>query len=195
VTEVAARAPGRPRSAEADAAIIEATLAEHASRGFGAMSMDAVAARAGVSKATIYRRYSSKLELVAAAMYASAEHKVAPDTGSLEGDLRALLHTLKAVVLDPTLGAGIRHLVVDGQAEPELRAVHDEFLQHRRATWKAALERGVARGELAEDLAVEVAIDLLTGPLTLRHLMTHMPIDDAFLEQVLDAFLRAHRVT
>jgi AcrR family transcriptional regulator len=186
------RAPGRPRSLAADTAILDATLEEYAERGFSAMSVDGVAARAGVGKATIYRRYASKLELVTAAMYTSAEQRAITDTGTLEGDLRALLRQLAEICLDPTIGAGIRHLVSDGQTAPELRAVHDEFLQHRRAGWKAALVRAIARNDLPPDLDLEIAVDLLTGPVTLRHLMTHMPIDDAFLDQVLDGFLRAY---
>ena len=83
-------------------------------------------------------------------------------------------------------------MVADAQTAPELREVHDEFLQHRRESWKVALRRGIERGELAADTDLEVAVDLLTGPLAMRHLMTHMPIDDAFLEQVLEAFLHTH---
>ena len=191
----APRPPGRPRSAAADVAILQAAEEEYAARGYAAMSVDAVAARAGVSKATIYRRYESKLELVAAAMYASAEGKVAPETGALETDLRALLHTLAFKVFgDPVIGAGIRHMVADGQMEPELREVHDEFLQHRREHWRVALRRGIERGELAADVDLEVAVDELTGPLAIRHLMTHAPIDDDYLEQILDGFLRRHDV-
>jgi AcrR family transcriptional regulator len=191
--DVVARPPGRPRCADRDVAILDAAMVEYAIHGFAAMSVDAVAARAGVSKNTIYRRYESKLELCAAAMYASAERKVAPDTGSLEGDLRALLHNLAyGVYGDPVIGAGIRHMVADGPAAPELQAVHDEFLQHRREIWKQALVRAGERGELPRELDLEVAVDQLTGPVGMRHLMTHMPVDDAFLEQVLDGFLRAH---
>ena len=89
------RRPGRPRSVDVDHAILEAALEEYGRHGLRGMSVDAVAARAGVSKATIYRRFESKLELVTAAMYQVAEErKPTPDTGSLAGDLRALVHNL-----------------------------------------------------------------------------------------------------
>src|SRR5262249_51947519 len=90
-----ARTPGRTRTAVGNRAIFEAALEEYGARGFDGMSVDAVAARAGVSKATIYRRFESKLELVTAAMYQIAEErKPTPDTGTLRGDARALLDGL-----------------------------------------------------------------------------------------------------
>jgi AcrR family transcriptional regulator len=183
---------GRPRSAAADAAILDAALEEYAERGFDGLSVDAVAARAGVGKATIYRRYGSKVELVRDAMYLSAEQKAAPDTGSVRGDLQVLLHHLDLLVHDPTLGAGLRHMVADGVANPELGAVHDVFVQHRRAGTKRVLQQAIDRGELRPDTDLELATDLLTGPVFLRHLMTHMPVDAAFLTGVLEDFLRAY---
>lgn len=186
---------GRPRSTVVDAAILDAALEEYAQRGFDGLSVDAVAARAGVGKATIYRRYGSKLELVRDAMYLSSEQKPTPDTGSLRGDLKALLQHLDQLVHDPTLGAGLRHMVADAIGNPELGAVHDDFIQHRRAGSKLVLQRAIDRGELRPDTDLELATDLLTGPVFLRHLMTHMPVDEAFLAGVLEDFLRAYEPT
>jgi AcrR family transcriptional regulator len=187
------RKPGRPRSIECDRAILDAALEEYGTNGYEGMSVDAVAVRAGVSKATIYRRFESKLELVTAAMYQVAEdRKPTPDTGSLVGDVRVLLAHLGELTQDPTLGCNVRMMVADGLRNPELGAVHDEFVQFRRTGTKLVLERAIARGELRPDIDLEVAADVLAGPVFYRHLVSHMPIDDAYLDEVLLAFRRAY---
>ena len=116
------------------------------------MSVDAVAARAGVSKATIYRRFESKLELVTAAMYQVAEErKPTPDTGSLAGDLRALVYNLIEMTQHQTFGCNARMMVADGLRNPELGKVHEEYVQYRRAGTLTVFERAIARGELRGD--------------------------------------------
>ena len=188
-----ARKPGRPRSVDVDRAIFEAALEEYGQHGFEVMSVDAVAARAGVSKATIYRRFESKLELVTAAMYQVAEErKPTPDTGSLAGDLRALVHNLIEMTQHQTFGCNARMMVADGLRNPELGKVHEEYVQYRRAGTLTVFERAIARGELRGDVDLQVAADVLTGPVFYRHLVSHMPIDDAYGEQVIAAFLRAY---
>jgi AcrR family transcriptional regulator len=192
-TGVEARRPGRPRRAEVDAAILDATLDVYGECGFDGMSVDAVAARAGVSKATIYRRYESKLELVTAAMYHVAEtRKQIPDTGSLVGDLRAVMHNLVEMINDPTTGCNVRMMVSDGVRNPELGEAHERFVQHRRAGTVAVFDRAIARGELREDIDVQAAADVLTAPVFYRHLVSHMPVDEAYSDAVIDAFLRAY---
>jgi AcrR family transcriptional regulator len=188
-----ARRPGRPRSPECDQAILDAALEEYGAHGFDGMSVDAVAARAGVSKATIYRRFESKLELVTAAMYHVAEaRKPTPDTGSLLGDLDVLLHNLVELAQDKTLGCNVRMMVADGVRNPELGRVHEEFVRHRRTGLVTVFERAIARGELRADIDPQVAADVLTGPVFYRHLMSHMPMDDAYVQAIIDAFLRAY---
>jgi AcrR family transcriptional regulator len=183
---------GRPRSPALDEALLEATLEEYAARGFDRLSIEAVAARAGSGKAAIYRRYGSKLALVAAAMYRSGDRKPTPDEGSIEADLRVLTDHLHDLVNDPTLGACLRHMAADAPANPELAAVHDAFVQDRRAGTKLVLQRGIDRGELRADLDLELACDLLTGPVFLRHLMSHMPVDLPYLEHLRSEFLRLY---
>ncbi|MET1000858.1 MAG: TetR/AcrR family transcriptional regulator [Acidimicrobiia bacterium] len=190
---VEARKPGRPRSTECDEQILRAAMEEYAENGFDGMSVDAVAARAGVSKATIYRRYPSKLELVAASIFGLAEAAAPkPDTGSLRGDLQASLHNLSQLVADPVLGQCIRTMVPDGIRNPELGQVHEHFVRHRRAGTIAALERAIARGELRAGLDVELAADVIAGPLFYRHLVSHMPIDDDYVDGVIDVFVAAY---
>ena len=182
----------RWRSRRAESAILESTIALLAELGFGGLTIDGIAARAGVGKATIYRRYDCKLDLVRDALYWSAQFKPTPDTGTLRGDLDGLLTNLDKLVHDPVLGPSLHHMTADGARHPELRAVYDQFLQHRREGTKTVLRRAIERGELRPDAELELATDVLTGPVMLRHLSTHMPIDRAFLAGVRDAFLRLY---
>lgn len=185
------RQPGRPRSPAVDASILEATLAEYADRGFHALTVDRVAARAGVGKAAVYRRYESKVELVAAAMYANADKKPYPDTGTVDGDVRGILQHLHGLVNDPVVGRCLRHMAADATTAPDLGAVHAEFVHGRRAGTKAVLQRAIDRGELRADTDLDIATDVLTGPVFYRHLMGHMPVDGPFLDQLVTTFLQA----
>jgi AcrR family transcriptional regulator len=168
-------------------------LDEYGERGFDGMSVDAVATRAGVSKATIYRRFDSKLDLVKGAMYESAgARKPIPDTGSLVGDLHALLTNLIELTQDPTLGCNVRMMVADGVRNPELGLAHEEFVRYRRSGTLAVFERAIGNGEMRADVDLQVAGDMLTGPIFYRHLVSHMPIDEAYADSVIEAFLRAY---
>lgn len=192
-TVAPARRPGRPRSPACDRAIVDAALEEYAAKGFDGLSVDAVAARARVSKATIYRRYPSKLELVICAAYAVAEELApAPDTGSLRGDVTAGLTNLARLMNDSVLGRVMRMVVGDAARTPDLAAMHREFVRTRRAGMIAALRRAAQRGELRAGVDLEVACDLLSGPMFYRHVVTGMPVDEAFVGEVVDAFVRAY---
>jgi AcrR family transcriptional regulator len=191
VEDLGSRSPGRPRSVEADEAILDAALEEYAVHGYDRLTTDGVAARAGVSKATIYRRYGSKLELVTAAMYRTSDHKPYPDTGSLERDLRTILDHLGDLVNDPVLGSCLRHMAADSITAPDLGEIHNEFVAERRAGTKQVLQRWVDRGELRAGTDLDLANDLLTGPVFYRHLMSHMRVDRRFLDGVCAVFLRA----
>lgn len=190
------RRPGRPRSSDADRVIIDATLAEYAEHGFGGMSVDAVAARAGVSKATIYRRYPSKIELVMAAVDAVASERApVADSGSLRADLLAHLTNLRAILRDPVLGRTVRMIVADAARYEEIARVHAEFVRRRRRTTVHAIEQAVRRGDLDPATDPELAADLLSGPVFYRYLVSRMPVADAYLASVVDAFLAAHGPT
>ena len=125
---------GRPRSPECDHAILDAALAEYAASGLDGMSVDAVAARAGVSKATIYRRYPPKAMLVAAAALKAADEQ-APiaDTGSVRGDLTTALQNLRRLLDDPVVGAAKRMLLVDAERNEELARMHAESVRDRKS--------------------------------------------------------------
>jgi AcrR family transcriptional regulator len=194
VSTIAAPAVGRPRSPERDAAILKATLAEYGEHGFDSMSVEGVAARAGASKATIYRRYDSKLALVAAALeHAGAQRQVA-GTGTLAGDVDAVLRHLVELTRDPVHGPGLRHIVADGLRNPELGDVYAAFVRQRRSVTHALLREAIERGELRADVDLDLATDAIGGPIFYRHLITHLPIDDELVAQVKAAFLAAFAV-
>jgi AcrR family transcriptional regulator len=186
------RSLGRPRDARTDRAILQATLELVGEVGVHAFRTDDVAARAGVGKGAIYRRYRSKDELVTAAVAALVSEQIeVPDTGSTQADLRVLMR--EAVELyRGSLAARVMPNLVGAMAQkPELaRAVRDGFLAERRVALRDVLRRGVERGDLRHDLDVELALDVLGGPLFYRLLVTGGPIDEQLAEGVTDVILR-----
>jgi AcrR family transcriptional regulator len=183
---------GRPRDARADRAILETTLELIAERGVHAFRTEDVAARAGVGKGAIYRRYRSKDELVTAAVAALVREEIAvPDTGSTRADLLVLMR--EAVELySSSLPERLMPNLIGAMAEhPELaRAVRAGFLAGRRAALSEVLRRGGERGDLRPDLDLELALDVLGGPLFYRLLVTGGPLDEQLAEGVADLILR-----
>ena len=187
---------GRPRDGRADRAILSATLELMAEHGVDGLRTDDVAERASVGKATIYRRYRSKEELVAAAVGILISEITVPaqgftrEEGSTREDLLALMRG--AVELyNGSLAAGLMpSLVAAMRKRPELaRAVREGFVAGRRAALREVLERGVARGDLDRDLDFELALDVLGGPLFYRLLITGGPIDEQLAEGVVELIL------
>jgi AcrR family transcriptional regulator len=190
-TAETSRAPGRPRDARADAAILAAALELMAEAGVHAFRMDDVADRAGVGKAAIYRRYRSKDELVGAVVAALVSEIAIPDTGSTRQDLLELMREAVEVYRDPIRAGLMPGLVGAMRQHPDIaRAVRDGVLVGRRKALRQVLDRGVARGDLRADLDVELALDVLGGPLFYRLLITGGPIDDQLAEGVADLILR-----
>jgi AcrR family transcriptional regulator len=186
---------GRPRSAACDNAIVDAAIIEYAAGGLEGMSVDAVAARAGVSKATIYRRFPAKVDLViAAAVALCEEHSPRPDTGSLRTDLLLTLQNLRSLLVDPVFGAAKRRLVTDAIHNEELAITHRQLVERRREVTLAMLRRAIDRGELRADLDLEFLADEIGGPVFYRHLLMHETVDDAYIAHLVDAFLEHYGV-
>jgi AcrR family transcriptional regulator len=188
-----ARAPGRPRSSAADEAILEAAVDVFAEVGLEALTMERVAARAGVGKNTVYRRYPSKVELVVSAVrcYTDAG-KAPPDTGTTAGDLQALVDDLAAIVTNSPMGRMLPILVAVRTRVPELDAAYSDIVAHKRARSAAVVRRAIARGDLRADVDVELVVDGIVSPVFYRFLVTHAPLDDAFRVAVADAVLAAY---
>ena len=164
--------PGRPRDPETDRAILRAALKLLTDRGYAGMSVEGVASRAGVGKTTIYRRYSSKVELVAAALGALRDDLgPLPDTGDIRSDIvEMILQMRRALRQGPGLGM-IGALLVEERRSPELlELLRERLLRPRREEAIMVLQRGVDRGEIRADVDLEVAVQAMVGAVITRHI-------------------------
>lgn len=188
----APRTAGRPRSAAAHRAIVEAALVLLAETGYDALAMDAVAARAGVGKATIYRRWSGKEDLVVDALAGIVGRIHVPDTGSVREDLLAAMRDAVAAYEGPAHPSRVvPGLIAEMSRNPRIaEAVRGGFMSARRQAGREVLRRGVRRGELRPDLDEELTLDLLVGPLYYRALVFGAEIDEALTVRVVDTLLR-----
>src|SRR5580700_5851744 len=193
-SDVTAEAPqrGRPRSERARQAILEAASELLLARGLSAVSMDAVAERAGVSKATIYRWWPTKETLALDALYTewAAARPHPRDTGSLRGDLLSLLRPWARLAGSRPYGRVVAALPTEAQTDPVFAAEYRErFVEPRRQQAREIFRRAIERGEIPPDTKVEVALDLLYGPMYHRLLHGHAPLNDRFVRQVIDMVL------
>jgi AcrR family transcriptional regulator len=194
--EATAPAPrGRPRSEKARKAVLDAAAELLLARGLSAVSMDAVAERAGVSKATIYRWWPTKETLALDALYSEWDGRPHPrDTGSLRGDLLALLRPWARLASSRPYGRVIAALVTEAQTDPVFAAEYrHRVVEPRRDQARAIFRRAIERGEIPADTKIEVALDLLYGPLYHRLLHGHAPLNDRFTQDVIDMALNGIR--
>ena len=187
----AERGPGRPSEPVTDRRILDAALHLMAEQGYARMSMDQVAALAGVTKPTIYRRYPGKIQLAMAAIVAYCADTPAPETGDTRADLLAQLDQLRHALGRPN-GMGMVGTVLSEEREtPELLASFREHLVGpRRQTIRAILERARERGELRPDTDLAIAATLLVGAYY-AHYLGGAPFPDGWSERVVDAVLRS----
>jgi AcrR family transcriptional regulator len=182
---------GRPRSEKAREAILEAAAELLLARGLEAVSMDEVAERAGVSKATIYRWWPTKQTLALDALY--HEWSAPPRrraSGSLRGDLLALLRPWVRLVGKRPYGRVIAALIAEAQSDPAFAEQYRErFLEPRRDQVRPILLEAIARGELPPTTDIELALDLLYGPVYHRLLHGHAPLSERFLRELVDTVL------
>lgn len=177
--------PGRPRSAKTEQAILSATYALLLEAGFHAITVEGIAKRAGVSKATIYKWWPNKAAVAADSFFAAAsEHIPAPDTGSVEEDMFMHLQRLSDFFATDK-GRIITELIAEGQFDPEVaNAYRTRYFHPRRSASKVILERGIARGELKADLDLELGVDLIFAPLFYRLLITGAEIHPDILRKM-----------
>jgi len=166
-----ARRSGRPRSVEADRAIISATLGALVELGYEAISFEAVAARAGVSKTTIYRRWRSKESLVKDALSSLHEKVELPDTGSARDDLVLLIKGFRQRIRSSALGPMTSRLISAAVSTPKLMEIFQATVfAQRRAAARTVLGRGQSRGELPLNLDIDLALDAIIGTIFFRSL-------------------------
>ncbi|MFD3720282.1 TetR/AcrR family transcriptional regulator [Streptomyces sp. NPDC058674] len=191
MTSDPAAAPARRQPAGAavlredvTAAIREAVVEELAAVGFARMSIEGIARRAGVGKTAVYRRWKSKLHLVLDLVGAfAADGLPVPSTGSLCGDVRALLEVMTHVLRHPVASAVIPDLLVEAARNPEIAdAVRGALLDGQRRMAEGIVSEAVARGELPASVTPDHALDLLIGPLYWRQVVVRDAVTGAQLD-------------
>ena len=186
----AARRPGRPRSERAEQAILDATIEAVGDCGIEGVRCEDVAARAGVGKATLYRRWPGKEDLLIAAFAAMKAPLPEPRGESVRDDLIAMLEVLAADAEDPRHAQQYALLHGEGQRYPRLLARYkDLVVEPRRELMRSVLRRGAASGELRPDIDVEVAMLALTGAVFARGRHDSPPADPAFATRLVDELL------
>jgi AcrR family transcriptional regulator len=182
---------GRPRSEQADRAIMAAALELLAERGIAGMSIEEVASRAGVGKGTVYRRWSSKGALALDAFLAEfRQQQPLPDTGSLRGDLRASLRAWVRAVTRTPVGRILADLIGEMQADKDLAVSYrEQVLEPLRQQHRIMLDRAIARGEIPAGIDREVALDLMFGAAQHRLLLGHLPLTERFVRQIVDVIV------
>ena len=187
----AAPVRGRPRSEAADRAILRAATELLAERGLAGMSMEEVAARAGVGKATVYRRWRSRGVLALDAFMAEFQAlQPLPDSGTLRGDLLAALRAWVRAVTRTPAGRILAGLIAAAQEDPELAAAwRARVLEPMRGQHRIMLRRAIDRGEIPASTDLDVALDLLYGPAYHRLLQGHRPLSDTFTRRVVEVIV------
>jgi AcrR family transcriptional regulator len=185
------RPPGRPRSEESRQAILRSTLKLlREPGGFADLGIEAIAADAGVSKATVYRWWPTKAALVADAFSASAAEELRfPDTGSVISDMSLQMRRLIHIFRSPR-GKVVAALLAGGQSDPGLiEAFRERFLWPRRRQAYKTLQRGIDRGELPQGSDLDLILDSLYGPIYMRFLIRHDDLHEGFADELCSLIL------
>lgn len=180
--------PGRPRSEQAHRAILDATLELITQVGYDRLTVASVAARAAVGKATIYRRWPSKLQLVIAA-FSELPTLSESDTGNVVDDLTSVLRSFVEIITSSPLAVVLPILAGECARDPELSRTLAPLFDERRQPLVRVLERAVSRRELPPDLDIEAAADVIMGPIVTRLVFTRTELTPAQVEPFIDAAL------
>jgi AcrR family transcriptional regulator len=163
------KSQGRPRSVKSHQAILQATLELLAEVGFDRMSIEAIAARAKVGKTTIYRRYKTKEELVADAIESVREEIVIPDTGSLWGDIEAIVEKASEISLSPLGKKTVSAIVSNASSNSQFAEIYwRKYLQPRREMFAVVLERAKLRKEIQLSVDSDLVFDMMSGIMLYR---------------------------
>ncbi len=183
-----ARRPGRRRDGAKDDVILQAARELLTERGYDGMTMDAVAERAGAGKATVYRRWPSKVQLTVDSLLCSKQVTIdeLPDTGSLREDLLTIF-TMAGRMKNDDLMSGLLTAVRD---EPEVRSVfHEQFVAGRVRLVREVLERARLRGETAPGADLDMVAAVAPAMVHYRKVVAHRPMDAEFAERLVDTVI------
>jgi AcrR family transcriptional regulator len=183
-----------PRARRSDVDILEATLDVIAQHGISGATVDTVAERAGISKATIYRHWGSRAQLIHAALSSLEGPYVETEGDSLREDLTVLLSHLVEYFNRRDIGRIFPSFIDAAVRDPELATLHRDTMRRARASFEQVVRRGVDRGELPADLDVGLFVDVVRAPFIYRRVVAQSPVRtediDAVLDLVLGAFNR-----
>ncbi len=182
---------GRPRSEETKKAILNAAYELLSEHGFNAVTIEGIAARAGVSKATIYKWWPGKAAVVLDGYFEATQLVMqVPDTGFVREDLVIQVYNLASFITGDQ-GKMITELIGAGQFDSNIAEEYrTRFFLPRRALSKKILERGINRGELKDDFDLELGIDILFAPLFYRLMITKEPLDSEYIKDLVDKVLK-----
>jgi AcrR family transcriptional regulator len=186
--------PAARRDSAAHRAILDATAALLAERGFAGTSIEAIAARAGVGKQTIYRWWPSRADLILDVYLERTERDLPGPlaAGTAAEQIHGVLRRLAGLLGGTDSGPIVAGLVAQAQHDPEFAVrFRERFITRRRAILAAVIERGQAGGELRADLDLDLAIDAFYGPIIYRLLFAHAPLDEAFADALAAELLRS----
>jgi TetR/AcrR family transcriptional regulator, regulator of autoinduction and epiphytic fitness len=182
-----------PRVERSRRVILEAVLDELGAVGYGALTIEGVAARAGVGKSTIYRHWSGKLDLVEDAFRTLKAPVLAPEAGTLRERVTGLLEQVACLVEESTYSACMPALIEAAEHDAQVRDLHRRFSAERRAILIDLLREGIQQGELPSDADPELLGDALMGPVLVRRLMLYEPLDPALVPKLVDQVLPSPR--
>ncbi|HEX3612841.1 MAG TPA: TetR/AcrR family transcriptional regulator [Sporichthyaceae bacterium] len=183
-------ARGRPRDQAIDAAILAAARELVTDGGYAAMSMDAIASRAGVSKPTLYRRWPSRGALLIEAAFGEVPQVDPPDTGDIANDFKTTFRWGVAHVADPVGRVALPALLAEAAENPVMREMLGSRLtQPAFARIVTSLERAQQRGQVREGVDLLLVLEACTGAVIARLTMTGRPIDDAFADELVELIM------
>lgn len=177
---------GRPRSEETKNAILTASYELLLENGFNDLTIEGIAERAGVSKATIYKWWPNKAAVVLDGFFAATESMLqVPDTGSVREDLFIQVNNLASFITSPK-GKVIAELIAQGQFDTNIAEEYrNRYFIPRRLISRHIIERGILRGDLKKDLDIELSIDMIFAPLFYRLLITGEMLDSEFVKSLI----------
>jgi AcrR family transcriptional regulator len=181
----------RPRSEAARQRLLDAALAIVATDGVAAVTADAVARRSGVARTTLYRHFGSTEALVFAAVADSVTAQAPPDTGTLRGDLQVIQRRYLDVASSRRSRELFAWMVAKSVESAEYRELFRRARVQPRGPTTVALQRAIARGEIAADIDVDLAMHLIQGPLISQRIVDDRDVSDSDLERMLDMTVRA----
>jgi AcrR family transcriptional regulator len=182
------------RGAGARRRVLDAALEVLGTDGLAGFTMEAVARRAGASKATLYRHWPTTGALLVDAMDATFRPFPAPDSGSVDEDVRVLLNAFVALLKNSPFPRLMAAFIDAAEREPALAEMHADLTRRRREPLLAVLGRAQRRGELSDRLDLELTTDLLTAPFFYRRFVAHHPIPRSLVDDVIAQILDPHRI-